>query len=165
MPHKDPEARKAYLKEYARKNREKLREYQLAYRQGRSEELRAYNRDYQKAYYHVAVKVDAEKVLSNRLRAAKWYAANPERAKLNAKASCTHRRKVLDRVTPVWADKGQIKAIYAQAMRLTKETGIQHEVDHIVPLRGKSVQGLHCEANLRVVTMAENRSKGSRHIS
>jgi hypothetical protein len=54
-------------------------------------------------------------------------------------------------------------AVYAEAKRLSEETGIPHEVDHIIPLRGKLVSGLHVIANLRVVTRSENRRKSKRY--
>lgn len=67
-------------------------------------------------------------------------------------------------VSVSWADKSKIEAFYLEAHRLTVETGIPYEVDHIFPLHGKTVTGLHHELNLRVVTRFENRSKGNRLI-
>jgi len=49
------------------------------------------------------------------------------------------------------------------AQRLTRTTGVPHEVDHEVPLLGKAVCGLHWEGNLRVVARSENRRKGNSH--
>ena len=37
------------------------------------------------------------------------------------------------KATPLWADKEKIKDFYLEAARLTKETGVVHEVDHIIP--------------------------------
>jgi len=45
---------------------------------------------------------------------------------------------------------------YEKARRLTKETGVPHEVDHIVPC---SKGGLHCPTNLQVLTAVENNAK------
>lgn len=48
---------------------------------------------------------------------------------------------------------------YKEARRLTEETGIKHEVDHIWPL---SRGGPHLPWNLRVITAEENRKKGNK---
>jgi 5-methylcytosine-specific restriction endonuclease McrA len=47
---------------------------------------------------------------------------------------------------------------YAKARRLTRETGVEHQVDHIQPL---SAGGSHHPSNLQVLTRAENRRKGN----
>lgn len=50
----------------------------------------------------------------------------------------------------------QIRAVYDEA----RAAGMT--VDHIVPLNGKNVCGLHVPWNLRVVSRAENTAKGNR---
>ena len=72
------------------------------------------------------------------------------------------RRAKLKSSTPLWANKKAIKAIYKSCIKTTKETGIKHEVDHIVPLRGEFVSGLHVEWNLQVIKAAENRMKSNK---
>lgn len=53
---------------------------------------------------------------------------------------------------------------YEEAHRLTTQTGVQHVVDHIVPLRGTYGPpfGFHEPSNLQVITAAENAKKGSK---
>lgn len=58
--------------------------------------------------------------------------------------------------TPTWANREAIDAIYAEAQR-TNMT-----VDHIVPLRGKTVSGLHVEYNMQLLTHEQNARKGNR---
>jgi 5-methylcytosine-specific restriction endonuclease McrA len=69
------------------------------------------------------------------------------------------RRSMILSATPKWANLDQIKLIYKKAVELKKQTGILYEVDHIVPLRGKNVCGLHSEYNLQIIEMSKNRQK------
>ncbi len=72
------------------------------------------------------------------------------------------RRTILQKLaTPVWADRGKMLVVYAERDRLTRETGIEHHVDHIVPIVHPEVCGLHCELNLRVIPATENRAKSN----
>lgn len=60
-----------------------------------------------------------------------------------------------------WADRRAMAAFYHEARRLTAKTGIVHEVDHIVPLVGEYVSGLHVETNLQVLPKDMNRKKSN----
>ena len=71
------------------------------------------------------------------------------------------RRAAKRKAMPAWVSRDEITAIYENCIRITNETGVLHEVDHIVPLQGKGVCGLHVPWNLRVITRAENRAKGA----
>ena len=57
--------------------------------------------------------------------------------------------------TPPWADKKAIAAIRRQA----RAEGL--EVDHVIPLAGQFVSGLHVAANLQLISPAANRAKGN----
>ncbi|HKJ63551.1 MAG TPA: zinc ribbon domain-containing protein [Hyphomicrobiales bacterium] len=71
------------------------------------------------------------------------------------------REKHIRQATPPWADLPAIADVYRRAAVLAETTGIPHDVDHIVPLRGKSVCGLHVHWNLRPLPASDNRSKGN----
>lgn len=74
-----------------------------------------------------------------------WYAAENSR----------RRARRLARATPTWADLAAIAAVYAQA-------GGGVHVDHIIPLAGRLVSGLHVAANLRAIPARENLVKSAR---
>ena len=66
--------------------------------------------------------------------------------------------------TPKWLTinhKEKIAIIYAWASTLTEQTGVRHEVDHVVPIRSRVVCGLHVPWNLQVVTAEKNRLKSN----
>ena len=67
--------------------------------------------------------------------------------------------------TSQWADMNLIKPFYKKARHLTRQTGIPHQVDHIVPINHKRVCGLHNQFNLQVITRDENMKKGNRFYS
>lgn len=79
-----------------------------------------------------------------------------------ALANSAARRAGIERATPKWADRSEIVRIYDECLAKTKQTGIAHEVDHIIPLRGEFVSGLHVHWNLRVITRAENSTKSNK---
>lgn len=105
-------------------------------------------------------------------RTKRWQAENPEKAKANAKAyrqrhpeqevAKVQRRNAMKlQAMPGWANKAAIERHYANARSLTEMTGHPHHVDHIIPLRGKNVCGLHVENNLRAVPHFLNTRKGN----
>ena len=90
-----------------------------------------------------------------------WKVANPEIVQANSK----HRRTKHKQATPKWLTqehKTQIKQFYLDAMLVSKVTGVPYAVDHIVPLRGELVSGLHVPWNLAVITREENSKKSNK---
>lgn len=75
------------------------------------------------------------------------------------------RQARLREAIPPWADLDKVEALYVESDRISKETGVRHHVDHIIPLigRGGLVCGLHCEQNLRIITAEENLKKNGYH--
>ena len=81
------------------------------------------------------------------------------------RADTKARRRKHRKATPLWLTKKQkaeIRQIYQIAITMSKTTGEQYVVDHIVPLRSDSVCGLHVPWNLRVITQEENLKKSNK---
>jgi 5-methylcytosine-specific restriction endonuclease McrA len=131
---KHRERKLLYALEYAVKNREKKREYDKQRRLLKGDILREYDRE---------------------------RASDPSR--LATKRNWSRKRKMsLKQATPNWLtpeQKDQIKDLYIKAVCLSKDTGILHEVDHIIPLHGKRVCGLHVPSNLQILTKEDNFKK------
>ena len=85
-----------------------------------------------------------------------WYYANPVRAR----AQEAKRRAVKLQAVAGWADHEQIARIYASAKEL-RECGIDVHVDHVFPLRGRTVCGLHTHDNLQILPAKANIAKGN----
>lgn len=140
-----------------------FREKRAAYDRDRWENKRDYLVEKNRAYYAKNRDQVNEQKRAYRLRnlanlraaAAAWRKANPDRIRhLNSL-----RRASVARATPDWADLGKIAAVYAEAERLTIETGVQHHVDHVVPLKGELVCGLHVHFNLAPLPWIDNIKK------
>jgi hypothetical protein len=81
--------------------------------------------------------------------------------KINDVIYSSKRRLTINKQTPAWANIFKITAIYEKAQKLSLN-GIKHHVDHIVPLHGENVCGLHVENNLRIVPAIINLKKGNK---
>lgn len=94
-------------------------------------------------------------------RVTQWIKKNPAMSNLYSAA----RRSRCRTGTPPWLSAEQRQEMinaYAFARAWSAATGVAHDVDHVVPLRGKQVCGLHVPWNLRIVSASENRKKSNR---
>ena len=110
-------------------------------------------------------------------RSHQWAENNPERRKaIKAKYKKANRGKENFHLskrraakllrTPKWLtadDLFIIEEAYHLAKLRSNLTGIQYHVDHILPLQGKKVSGLHVPNNLQVIPAKLNLQKSNKH--
>lgn len=108
----------------------------------------------------------------------RWLVQNPEKRGVYAgqhrqkhpdakNADTAKRRSDKLKRTPVWLSKDElwlIREAYALAKQRTKMFGFTWHVDHVIPLRGQNVSGLHVPWNLQVIPAKANIAKGNKVI-
>jgi len=166
-----------YKKIYQEANRELInkrsRDWQLANREKELERLRIRSVTHKDSIRESKKRRYLEKRDDYLRRGAEWYQENRDRVqqrhrewfKANpgwSRKNTAIRKATMLRAMPPWADMEKMAAIYAEATRISSETGVPHHVDHIVPLRSKIVCGLHWEGNLQIIPASENLRKGNR---
>lgn len=144
------------------KNKRKNELYRLKVEKNPSfhAELYAKNREYVLAKGSEYYRKNPERYKE---RARKW--AQENRGKSNAIKKAYKAAKL--KSCPPWVRndsnlRAQMDEIYERAYTASVETGTPHHVDHIIPLRGKSVSGLHVPWNLQILTASENCSKSNK---
>jgi len=122
-----------------------------------SKKWRAENEEKRKAYRKQEYVLNSEKAKD----AAKQYRKqNPH--KVNAWSR--QRQAARIKRTPIWVtneERWLIEEAYDLARIRTKMFGFEWHVDHIIPLRGKRVSGLHAPNNLQVIPAKLNRVKSN----
>jgi hypothetical protein len=134
----------AYHKAYYEANKARIAAVKRAYRAANKEKIIANKRAayYAKQEEHLAQKRE-------------YRQAN--KGKINF--LCAMRKKVIKQRTPVWLspfDRLKIKCYYSVAAMLARNNGEPWHVDHIVPLQGKLVSGLHVPNNLQFLRGVDN---------
>jgi hypothetical protein len=99
-----------------------------------------------------------------RAKTKQWAEENHDRARVSAVANCAARYAAKRNRTPKWLTaehRREMRGVYAKCRRLTQRTGKPHHVDHIVPLIGKTVSGLHVPWNLQILPGSDNCKKSN----
>ena len=139
---------------YYAANKDRKAAQQAEYYAANKDHIAARQAEYYAAYYAA----NKDRIAA---RQADYYAANPD--KFNAKNA--KRRSAKLQRTPPWLTQEHLEQIanfYKLSKHMTEITGEQHHVDHIIPLQGANVSGLHVPWNLQVIPAKINLSKNNR---
>lgn len=148
--------RRNYMRKWIANNREKQNAYQAACKAKNPEKYAAAEKQYR-------ARISEKAVAKSRA----WRLANPERNKENKRrwnknnlayrcAKTAERSARLKMATPGWYEWEIVELVYLEAAH----RGL--EVDHIIPLTGKTVCGLHVHTNMQLLTRSENARKNNR---
>lgn len=118
-------------------------DYMKYYRQARKENVKAINDRW--------AETNANK---KREQWRNWSKKNRDKQKIKHQFEKAEKLKRL----PSWADRNAIAEFYRNCPE-------GHHVDHIIPLRGKNVSGLHILENLQYLPAKENMSKGNKFVT
>ena len=133
----------SYGRDYSRKNYQDNKEvrldWQKNYRLNNLECRRKYDREQSKSYYLINKDAAIEK--------------------------SARRRAIKAQAMPPWVDEShtdRLRSIYKTCRKVSEITGKPHHVDHIIPLQGSNICGLHVWWNLRIIPAEMNLSKGNK---
>jgi hypothetical protein len=141
-------------KDYRSKNREKEDENQRRWYQENKEHADSQRKIWYQRTKHLTA-------AHRRMKSKLWKSKN--KYKVNADTASRRARHL--QATPFWLNKDDYRAItdfYRLSKFMEGSTGLVHHVDHIVPLRGETVCGLHVPWNLQVLTAEDNLLKNNK---
>ena len=158
---------KKYASEYRIENQQRIRQHNINYRKDNKELMKKREKLYRLKNKEIIKEQQSE-----------WFNKNKEKVLKQQKEYRTLNKGITNdrnarrrarklNATPQWLtpkQKQEIQDIYVECSRMSKETSISHHVDHIIPLQGKTVCGLHVPWNLQILTDAENLLKSNKLI-
>lgn len=155
-----------YTKEYRSANAEILRERSKKYRDEDPEKFRQRWKAWAEQNREYLIEKDRRRNRKfddeARARFSIWIENNPEKWIASTRERSRRHQAAKRNACPAWVDRDQLRAIYERAVRLEKESGIPMNVDHIVPLQGELVSGLHVPWNLQIIPALDNRLKSNK---
>ena len=149
-------------REYANKNKDKVKERAAVYRSKNKEVIKTKQKQIYQNNKEKRLEYGRKRYTEHKdaIKAKVKEYTIKNRHKTNAIKAKYRASKY--NATPKWLTKQhleEIKVFYKEAKKLSETTGDSYQVDHIVPLQGAEVCGLHVPWNLQILTKSENISK------
>lgn len=157
----------ATIKAWRLKNKDHVEEYGRKYIQDNSEAVKARRLAWLRLNPDYYIKHNKDYRAKNKeqiaINAKKWRKENKGRVRLHR----ADRRARLKLRTPSWLtkeDKSLTASIYEMASMLNDLTFglIGYDVDHVIPIAGAKVSGLHVPSNMQIMRSRDNLLKSNR---
>jgi hypothetical protein len=152
---------KKYHQDYSIKNEHKLKEDSKDYWDRNRDILIEKKRKQYEENREIVLAQQEVYRSKNREKVSASIKASKEKNPAKYLTLAVKRRRLTAQAIPTWYDEGEENKFHFKRMELTTTTGIEHEVDHIVPINSPYVCGLHWHGNMQVITKLENRTKGN----
>lgn len=152
-----------FLPKWTAKNPEKIKQYVEKYAAKKAITNKIWNQQNREKCNQYAKNWHANNKAKSNVASKDWRKRN--RDVMNALKMARH-ADILKR-TPKWLssdEKWMMKQAYEIAKVRTEMTGLAWHVDHVLPLRGKFVSGLHVPSNLQVIPAIDNLKKSNQHV-
>lgn len=153
--------------EYMQGCRDRNPDLNLEYRANNKSAIAEYNREYRKKNAAFVSELQRHHYLNNKqyyaIKNASWYKNNPDR-KRNKDSK---RRAARLKSIPAWYDEWDdfvFQEAHDLAASRQRETGIEWNVDHMIPLQAEMACGLHVASNVQVIPKFFNLSKKNKMI-
>lgn len=179
VPKGCPKCNKTAIEEWRKINAKKIKSYNAEMYKLNSDKIKSRAIKWQKENPEITRERNAAYKRANSLKIrekeAKYKRSHAEQTRVNisvykkknsnkVNALNAKRRAAKLKRTPPWLKETHYKemeALYSLAKELGALYDTKLEVDHIIPLQGENVSGLHVPWNLQVLTASENARKGN----
>jgi hypothetical protein len=166
----------AHSRKWHQENKDHIKKRSKEWREANPEKSKAQKKRYREKYKEQISKKMKEWIKNNPRKERVYSEKQKERIKIKKK-EWKQNNKGLERAysmkryakklkaTPKWLSDchyKNIEQIYIEARNTEKLDGIPRHVDHIIPLQGKNVSGLHVPWNLQILTKKENLKKSNK---
>lgn len=151
-------------REYLKKNKEHIVEYHRQYREKNKKKVIEKHKKWYQKNKKKKLKQNKEWSLKNKERHKQlrlnWYKDN----KYKCLASYHKRKRALNTQVPKWYDHKKVLTIFKKASDM-RAKGKNVSVDHVIPLQAENVSGLHVHTNLKIIPLSKNCGKRNKFDS
>lgn len=154
LEYRSSDEQKDKRKQYNLDNAEYIKQRTHIYYKQNKDQIIQHKNDYYEQFPEKRVESSKKYRNNNKKLIKRWRGQN--NGVINAYTAQRYARKL--QATPAWVDLEKIKVIYEQSSITTEPT----HVDHVIPLQGEIVCGLHVEYNLQIITPQENIKKSNK---